>query len=198
MIHVTYHNDVLTCIRRRRSTRSFTSEQISPEQLDALLDAAVWAPSGSNNQSWLFTAVQKHDVLLRLNEVVREAFLHWTPDDDYPGKQGIKERVKNDGYNFYYNSPTLIVASNKPNYQNAMADCALAMQNIFLAAESIGLGSCYINQLFWLRNEAAVRDYLSELGIPKEHVICNAAAIGYIANETPAPARKDGTVNIIR
>jgi nitroreductase len=192
------HNAVIDCIHKRRSTRKFTGEQISPEQLDALLDAAVWAPSGSNNQSWLFTAIQKNDVLLRLNEVVREAFLHWTPDDDYPGKQGVRERVKQDGYNFYYNAPTLIIASNKPNYQNAMADCALAMQNIFLTAESIGLGSCYINQLFWLRNETAVRDYLLELGVPREHVICNAAAIGYIEAETPVPARKSGTINVIR
>jgi nitroreductase len=72
------------------------------------------------------------------------------------------------------------------------------MQNIFLTAESIGLGSCYINQLFWLRNETAVRDYLLELGIPKEHVICNAAATGYIAAETPAPARKSGMIRIIK
>lgn len=192
------HNGVLDCIRKRRSTRKFTDEQISSEQLDVLLEAAIWAPSGSNNQSWLFTAVQKKDVLLRLNEIVRETFQVWVPDDDYPGKQGIKEHSRKEGYNFYYNAPTLIVASNKPNYQNAMADCALALQNIFLAAQSIGLGSCYINQLFWLRNMPGVREYLSELGIPREHVICSAAAIGHIAAETPAPPRKDGTVQIIR
>ncbi len=39
-------NDVLACIRQRRSTHRFTAQQISPEQLDALLEAAVWAPSG--------------------------------------------------------------------------------------------------------------------------------------------------------
>jgi nitroreductase len=79
-----------------------------------------------------------------------------------------------------------------------MADYALAMQNIFLAAQSIGLGSCYINQLRWLRDDPSVRDYLFEYGVPREHVICCAAAIGYIAVESPAPARKEGTINIIR
>ncbi len=67
-------NPIIDCIHKRRSTRKFTSEQITAEQLDVLLDAAVWAPSGSNNQSWLFTAIQNNDVLLRLNEIVREAF----------------------------------------------------------------------------------------------------------------------------
>ena len=192
------NNEVLTCIRERRSTRQFTEQQISAEQLDALLEAAVWAPSGSNSQSWLFTAIQKKEVLLQLNELVREAFKRWTPDDNYPAKHSAKARSQTEGYNFYYQAPTLIIASNRPNYENAMADCALALQNIFLAAQSLLLGSCYINQLYWLRNDPRVREYLFELGIPKEHIICAAAAVGFIAVPSTAPARKDGTVNIVR
>jgi len=172
--------------------------QISSEQLDVLLDAAIWAPSGSNSQSWLFTAIQKQEVLLRLNELVRKGFQNWTPDDNYPGKLAAKERSRAEGSNFYYYAPTLIIASNRPNYENAMADCALALENIFLAAESLGLGSCYINQLHWLRDDPGVRGYLAELGVPREHTICSAAAVGYIAAESSAPARKEGTINIIR
>ena len=192
-----FNNEVLNCIHARRSTRRFTDEQISPEQLDALLDAAIWAPSGSNSQSWLFTAIQKKDVLLHLNELVREGFQHWIPDDQYPGKLAAKERSQKDDFNFYYHAPTLIVASNRPNYENAMADCALGLENIFLAAESLGLGSCYINQLHWLRDDPGVRAYLSELGIPREHTICSSAAIGF-GEKSPAPARKEGTIHIIR
>jgi len=192
------NNEVLNCIRLRRSTRRFTEEQISPEQLDALLEAAIWAPTGSNSQSWLFTAIQKKDLLLRLNELVREGFQVYVPDDDYPAKHSVKSLSEKEGYNFHFNSPTLIIASNKPNYMNAMADCSLALENIFIAAQSMGLGSCYINQLHWLRNDPGVREFLSELGVPREHVICNSAAIGYIAAESAAPARKDGTINIVR
>jgi nitroreductase len=192
------NNEVLTCIHERRSTRRFTEEQISPEQLDAVLDAAVWAPSGGNNQSWLFTAIQRKDALVKLNGIVCEAFQHWIPDDDYPGKAAAKELTQRAGFNFYYHAPTLIVASNKPNYENAMADCALALENIFLAAQSLGLGSCYINQLYWLRDDPDVRGYLAELGVPREHVIRSAAAVGFIAAPSPAPARKEGTIKIVR
>ncbi|WP_287126457.1 nitroreductase family protein [Desulfobacter sp.] len=192
------NNEVLNCIHERRSTRKFTEQQISSEQLDALLDAAIWAPSGGNNQSWLFTAIQKKSVLLHLNQLVCEGFQHWIPDDDYPGKHAMKKRSKQEGYNFYHNAPTLIIASNKPNYENAMADCALALQNIFLGAQSLGLGSCYINQLHWLRNDPNVRSYLLEMGIPKENTICACAAVGFIGKASPVPARKDGTIQIIR
>ena len=195
---MTMTNGVLTCIRERRSTRKFTEEQISPEQLDALMTAAIWAPSGGNNQTWLFTAIQKKDVLLHLNELVKEGFLHWIPDDDYPGKHRMKEAVQKEGFNFYFHAPTFIIATNRPNYENAMADCSLGMENIFIAAQSMGLGSCYINQLHWLRDDPGVRDYLAGLGIPWEHTICSSAAIGFIGAPSPAPARKEGTVNIIR
>ena len=191
-------NDVLQAIKERRSTRKFTGEQISQEQLDALLEAAIWAPSGGNNQSWLFTAIQNRDVLEGLNVVVREGFGRYTPDDDYPGKHGVIEYAKRDDFNFFHHAPTLIIASNKPNYENAMADCALALENIFLAAQSFGLGTCYINQLHWLRDDDGVRDFLFELGIPRQHTICSSAAVGFIDKQTPVPQRKEGTINIIR
>jgi nitroreductase len=192
------HNEVLDSIRARRSTRQFQEQQIEAEHLETLLEAATLAPSGGNNQSWLFTAVQNKDVLSKLNDLVREGFQHWIPDDDYPGKLGARAGAQKEGYNFFHRAPTLIIASNRPNYENAMADCALALENIFLAAQSLGLGSCYINQLHWLRNDPEVRDYLFELGIPKEHTICSAAAIGYIARESSAPPRREGTTHIIK
>ncbi|MDR3238873.1 MAG: nitroreductase [Clostridiales bacterium] len=192
------NNEILHCIHERRSTRQFTGEQISPEQLDALLDAAIWAPSGINSQSWLFTAVQKKETLLHLNELVREGFQHWVPDDDYAGNlRAIREHTQKEGYCFYYGAPTLIIASNRPNYANAVADCACALQNLFLAAQSLGLGSCYINQPHWLQNDKPIRAYLAGIGISEEHTICASAAVGYIQTPSPSPARKEGTVKII-
>jgi nitroreductase len=191
-------NEVLDAIHARRSTRSFVDQQVEAEQLETLLDAAIWAPSGGNNQTWLFTAIQNKEMLIKLNELVREGFQHWTPDDDYPGKHAAKTASQRESYNFYYHAPVLIIASNKPNYENAMADCALALENIFLAAQSLGLGSCYINQLHWLRNDPGVRDFLFTLGIPKEHTICSSAAIGHIGKASNPPARKPNTTRIVR
>jgi nitroreductase len=133
-------SDIFTLIRSRRSTRSFLDKPVPCSDLDKLLEAAIWAPSGGNNQRWLFTAIQNPD-LLCLNELVKQGFQTWVPDDDYPGKLGAKAGSQKEGYNFYYHAPVLIVASNKPNYENAMADCSLALENIFLGAESLGLGN---------------------------------------------------------
>ncbi|MDR1874085.1 MAG: nitroreductase family protein [Synergistaceae bacterium] len=190
-------NAVIDVIRARRSIRDFQDRQIEREQLLMLLEAAICAPSGSNSQSWLFTAIQNKEALQRLNQLVKEGFQRWTPDDDYPPKQTIGERAKNANFNFYHHAPALIIASNRANYENAMADCSLALENIFLTAQSLGLGSCYINQLRWLRDDGPLRDCLFELGIPKEHVICSSAAVGYAGHTPPPPARRANTIHII-
>lgn len=194
-------NQVMNAILSRRSVRVFQEKQISDDELNLLLQAAVWAPSGSNSQSWRFTAVQNPRVLAEINALLRRGFLEWQPSEtEYPAKLGAKKRAENESCNFFYHAPTLIIASNVPDYANAMADCSCALENLFLAAQSVGLGACWINQLTWLQENAALRAYLfTAAGIPKEHVICGAAAVGCPAGNLPkAPARREGTVQIVR
>ena len=167
---------------------------------DEILKAAVYAPSGSNNQSWLFTAIQNRKILEDLNEQVRIGFgLLSVAENDYPAKIRAKQNAQKEDYNFYYHAPTLIVASNVPNYANAIADCSAALENMFLAAHALGLGTCWINQLTWLGQMTNVRDFLAEYcHIPKEHVICGACAVGYTNGTYPKPApRKENTIQII-
>lgn len=191
-------NGVIKCIKSRRSIRKFKDGQITTEELDVLLEAAIWAPSGTNNQSWLFTAIQNRKRLDELNAIVRQSLLDWEPDDAYPAKISAKARAKSDSFNFSYKAPTLIIASNVSGYQNAMADCSAALQNIMLAAHSLGLGSCWINQLRWLNDDGPVREYLAGLGLPREHVICGSVAVGYPDANPSAPPRKEGTTLIIQ
>ncbi|MDR1972583.1 MAG: nitroreductase family protein [Treponema sp.] len=189
--------ELLEIIKRRRSTRAFEDRPVPRAALEKLLEAAIWAPSGSNSQSWLFTAILNRQVIDRINALIRQGFQTWIPDDDYPAKQGAKKSSGREDFHFCNHAPALIIASNRPNYENAMADCSLALENIFLLAESMGLGSCYINSPHWLRDDGPLRDYLFTLGIPREHTICSSAAIGYIAKPSVPPARREGVCNII-
>jgi nitroreductase len=188
---------LLEIIKQRRSARAFEDRLPSRGDIEKLLEAAVWAPSGSNSQSWLFTAILNRDIIDRINELIRQGFQTWVPDDDYPAKQNAKKSSQREDFHFCYHAPALIIASNISNYENAMADCSLALENIFLLAENMGLGSCYINSPHWLRNDKRLRDYLLTLGIPREHTICNSAAIGYAVKASPPPVRKENTAKIV-
>ena len=192
-------NEVLKTILARRSVRQYEKRQIDDEQLKAILEAATWAPSGANNQSWLFTAIQNPEVLAKLNEYIRKTLIVWEPDEDYAPKLAIRSKAQKEDYNFFFNAPTFIVASNRSGYSNAMADCAAALENIFLAATSLGLASCWINHLRWLTDDKEVRAYLYKLlNIPLEHVICGAAAIGYSTQTPEGKPRREGCINIIK
>jgi nitroreductase len=188
---------LLEIIKQRRSTRAFDDRPVLRADMEKLLEAAIWAPSGGNNQTWLFTAIINKDIIGKMNELIRQGFQTWIPDDDYPGKLGAKKHSQREDFHFCHHAPALIIASNIPNYENAMADCSLALENIFLLAESVGLGSCYINSPHWLRNDQPLRDFLLTLGVPKEHTICSSAAIGYIAKPSAASARKEGTFKVV-
>jgi nitroreductase len=193
-------NETLNSIKNRRSIRKYQDKQISEEALQLILEAAAYAPSGSNNQSWLFTAIQNREILQKLNQMVRHAFLAMeVAENEYPAKLSAKKLAQSESYSFYYNAPTLIIASNVSNYANAMADCSCALQNIFLSAYSLGLGSCWINQLCWLNDDTGIRAYLASLGLTTDRLICGAAAVGFIDGNPPiAKARKENTIQVIK
>jgi len=193
-------NEVIKNMLTRRSIRTYEEKQISDEQLNALLEAAKYAPSGGNSQTWKFTVVQNKEKLEQLNSMVRESFRHLEVDEKtYRSKKSGKKVAEKDNYKFYYNAPTLIIVSNDREYSNCMADSAIAIENILLAAHSLGLGACYVNQLTWFCDDKNVRRALTDIGIPENYVVCGSAVVGYNSGDMPkAPPRREGTVDIIR
>lgn len=193
-------NDVLNNITTRRSIRSYSTKQIPDEFLDIIINAAIYAPSGGNSQSRIFTVLQNTSILDTLNENIRKAFLNMSVDETtYKSKASGKIASLNPKYNFYYHAPTLIIVSNDREHSNAMADCSVSLENIFLASHSLDLGSCWINQLAWFCDQPKVRNILTKLGIPENYIVCGAAAVGYSSIDLPnARSKKEGTVNIIK
>ena len=100
-------NEVLENIKSRRSVRTYTEQQVSAENLNLILEAATYAPSGMNFQTWHFTAIQDADILRELNEKIKGAFAK----SDEPR---LQERGHSETYCCYYHAPTLIIVSNEP------------------------------------------------------------------------------------
>ena len=191
-------NAIMQCIRARRSVRRYTDKPVDENHIETLIEAARWAPSGGNNQTAHFAVISNTDELHSLNSLIRAAFLTWQPDDNYGPKLAAKKKAENEQVNFFFHAPLLVIASNEEHYQNGMADCATALQNILLAATSLGLGSCWVNQLRWLREEETIRDFLTRFGVPRNHLVCGGAVIGHSETVPSAPARKEGTWTLTR
>lgn len=192
-------NPVLETIRARRSVRKYTGEPVPGDALEAIVEAGRWAPSGGNSQSAHFLVIKNAAVLAELKALVMEEFrkMEIAPDTYASLKSAILQS-KRGKYDFLYGAPVLIVVANRRGYGNAMADSAAAIENMLLAAASLGIGSCWINQLRWLSDNEAVTAKLAALGIPESEVVCGAAALGISEGEPPrAVERKGNPVTVI-
>ena len=135
-------------ILARRSVRRYLPTPLSRETVEELLEAGRYAPSGHNKQAWRFTAIL--DQKQELNQLVRAGFAALALGEDAPKElRDAKAKAERQGesYHFTYDAPCLIIASNDTSDPNAQASCACALENMFLMAHDLGIGSVWINQL---------------------------------------------------
>ena len=182
--------DILEFIKSRRSTRKFTDKEIEAEKLDQILEAGRYAPSGGNSQSTHFLVIQNKDVLNHLQNAVQKAFASM---EEYPGMyRSIANSIRvaqKGSYVFHYHAPVLILCANQKNYGNNIADVACALENMMLMANSLDLGSCWINQLKWLNEDPEINDYLVSIGMDSAERIYGALAVGYPDTDDGLPLR---------
>lgn len=153
--------ELMEAILTRRSIRSFEKREIPKSDLEIIAKAGIYAPSGMNRQTWQIT-VLTGDKITALASI-------------------MAKNLGNDGYDFY-KPAALMIMSNERDNRNGEADCACAIQNIFLAAHSIGVGSVWINQLKDLCDVPEIRTMLDGLKIPSSHKVYGMAALGYPAD----------------
>lgn len=183
-------NDVLKAIKSRRSVRKYKQEQISQEELNSILEAGIYAPTAHNDQPWHFTVIQNQKLLHDINKVVRKGMA--SSDEEW-----IRRMGKNPAFQVTYDAPTLIVVSGRKDGISWQIDCAAAIQNMLLAAESLNIGSVWLGLLgFFLQKKEKVK----KLGIPENYEPFYGVSFGYKADEKEqvAPKRNMNVVNYIR
>lgn len=188
------NNQVVRTILERRSCRSFEQgRKVSEQDLMTVLKAGAYAPSAMNTQSWHFTAVVGEDKLQALNTAMLNRM-------DGAARARATERAGDRPVSPFYNAPVLIIVSlKKDTSPYPEADCACALQNMFLAATSLKLGTCWINQLRGAdSSDPHVGALLAEYGIPEGNIVYGCCALGYADKESPMKDRVTGIVNIVR
>lgn len=167
--------EVIKSIISRRSVKSYKPDQVPAEMLDAILEAGTYAPTGRNRQSPIIIAVTDkttRDKLAKLNA----------------------EIMGFDGDPFYGAPAVLVVLADKscPTY---LYDGSLVMENLMLAAHSLGLGSCWIHRAKETFERAEGKAILASLGIEGDYEGIGNCIIGY-PDKLPAPqsARKENYI----
>jgi len=169
----------LEIIRTRRSYRSYKPEQITDEQLNAVLEAGTYAPTSRGLQSPFIVAIQNEDLKARLAKMNAEIM-------------GVTT-------NPYYDAPTYVLVFVPSDAPNGIQDASLVMENMMLAAHAQGLGSCWIHREREMFATEEGKELMQQWGLPEGLVGIGALALGYPNGEpSPAKPRKEGYTRIIR
>ena len=160
-------NDFLKVIETRRSCRKYKPEQITDEELKAVLEAGTYAPTSRGMQSPYIVAVQKKEVLARLAKMNAEIM-------------GVTS-------NPYYDAPTYVLVFAPSLANNPVQDGCCVLENMMLAAHSLGLGSCWIHRARETFDSEAGKALLKQWGIPETYRGVGFCILGYAAGELPQP-----------
>lgn len=183
-------NEVLNAIKSRRSVRSFRPEQIKQEELDLIIEAGIYAPTAHNGQPWHFTIIQDEDVIRHISDVSKEVMagtdIGW-----------IKALGTDPEFHVSYKAPTLIIVSGRTSASTWRDECAAAIENMLIAAQSMGIGSIWLGlAVFCFKKEGEAE----KIGIPAGYEPYAGVALGYKLDDlqTPVPKRNYNVVNYIR
>ena len=156
-------NEILKALRERRSIRRYKPEQIKDEELQAVLEAGTWAPTAKGMQDPWIVAVQRPDLVQRIDRLNGEVWGHPQP---------------------FYGAPTIILVygSDPAVWPNSVPDGSLVLGNMMLAAHAVGLGSCWINREREMFALPEGKELMREMGVPEDLMGIGALALGYPAS----------------
>ncbi len=178
-------NPVLSNIMARRSIRKYLDKPVEHEKLEAVVKCGINAPSGMNRQPWIVRVVEDQKLIADVTEVF---------------KQENPEQVARDKdfKNMFRNAPNLICVCTPANGGGEL-DAGLLGENMMLAAQSMGLGTCCLGGpvRFLLSNEKC-KFFLDRLDIPADYKLNYILAIGYPDEQPDAKPRDASKVKYIK
>ena len=159
-------NETLQTLKNRRSVRSYLPEQIKDEELQQILEAGIYAPTGMGAQSPIIVVVQDKETIAYLSKL-NAAVMGSTSDP-------------------FYGAPTVVVVLADRSRGTCVEDGSLVIGNMLNAAASLGVGSCWIHRAKEVFDSPEGKSLLEKWGIQGDYVGVGNCILGYAKGEVPA------------
>lgn len=162
------NNQILACLKTRRSVRSYRSDPVPQALLDQIVEAGLYAPTGMGRQSTIIIEADGalRDRLMKMNAAVM-------------GREGSDP---------FYGAPVALVVLADRSCPTYLYDGSLAMGNMMNAAHALGLGSCWIHRAKEDFDSEAGKEILRSQGIEGDYEGIGHCIVGYAEGEEPAAA----------
>lgn len=171
---------VIENIMSRRSVRSYRPDKIDSASMHEILWCGINAPNGQGRESWEVRVVNDESFINDINEAYNK--------DASDGK--AKQHVS-------YGAPVIVFIAYDTTYDLSQVDCGLLGENMILAANAMGIGSCCLGGLCRFINSEDGAGILQKLNLPSTHRLLYAIAFGYPDQVPQAKPRNMGKVQFV-
>lgn len=168
-------NSTLLDLKTRRSVRKYKPEQIKEEELNQILEAGTYAPTGMNAQSPIMVVIQDKETIAKLSKL--NASIMGTDSDPF------------------YGAPTVVVVLADKSRMTYREDGSLVLGNLMNAAHALGIGSCWIHRAKEEFETEEGKALLKKWGVPDGYEGIGHCILGY--PDGPLPEAKPRKENYI-
>ena len=170
-------NEVIKNIEERRSIRKYKKDMIPKEIIEKIVEAGKYAPSGMGMQSSIIIAITNENLRDKLSK--------------------LNAKIMGVDTDPFYGAPVVLVVLAKKNIPTHVYDGSLVMGNLMLAANSLGIGSCWIHRAKEEFETEEGKEILKSLGIEDEYEGIGHCILGYKDEEGTLKPRKDNYIYYI-
>lgn len=179
----TAENAVIETILARRSIRKYTAQPVEREKLELIVKCGINAPSGMNKQPWEVRVVDDAAYIDGLTALYTKANPKAAEDPNFK--------------NMFRNAPAVIFIAS-PSDGSGQLDCGLLGENMVLAAQSLGLGTCCLGgPTRFMTDAAEAAPYLEKLGFSEGYKLLYAIGVGYPDEAPDAKPRDESKVRFV-
>lgn len=166
--------ETLIDLKTRRSCRSYKPEQIKDEELNAVLEAGMYAPTGMGMQSPVMVVVQNPELIKKLSAM--NAAVMGVDSDPF------------------YGAPTVVIVLGDKERDTYREDGSLVLGNLMNAAHAVGLGSCWIHRAKEMFESEEGKAFLKDWGIEGDYEGIGHCILGYAVQEALTKPRKENYI----
>ena len=188
--------DFIDVLKKRRAVREYTPAAIDRPDIEALINAAIEAPSAMNVQPWAFAVVLGRE---RVDSYAKRA-LEWLSANssqlpDLATQHKLAQRREDPDFTLFYHAPALVLVLAKSAQAQAVQDCCLAAENLMLSARDCGLGTCWIG---FARPWLNLPETKAELGLPDQYEVVAPIVLGHPVAWPESHGRKPAEIYWVR
>lgn len=171
-------NETIKNLIERRSCRKYSTTQIKNDELNSVLKAGEYAPTGIGRQSPIIVVLQNKSTIDRLSQ--------------------LNAKIMGKDEDPFYGAPTVLVVLADKNIGTCIEDGSLVLGNLMNAAYSLGLGSCWIHRAKEEFETDEGKELLKEWNIPENYVGIGHCILGYPEEKSKAKPRKEDYIRFIK